>query len=151
MANPPLKTGEKVVIGLSVLLLILALAVGAYVSRKAKNPPKDYFIESPMANAGMTLARKEGCNQCHLFMKNGEFGVAPVLEGEGTKRTKEWIIAYINDPKSKIENTRHNGKELTDFSNYTPEQKQQLIEFLFAMKSNPGSSNYVAPPTGKGH
>lgn len=151
MANPPLKTGEKVVIGLSLLLLVLAVSVGTYVSRKAKNPPKDYFVESPAANAGFSMAMREGCNQCHLIMKTGEFGVAPVLEGEGTKRTKEWITAYINDPKSQITGTRHNGKDLTDFSKYTPEQKHQFIEFLFAMKSNPGSSNYIAPPTGKGH
>lgn len=151
MANEPLKTGEKVIIAISILLVITAVSVGIMVSKKAKNPPKDYFVESPSANAGYKLAMHEGCNQCHRIMKTGEYGVAPVLEGEGTKRGKEWITAFINKPSSKIENTRHDGKALTDFSKYTTEEKQQLIDFLDAMKSNPGSSNYVVPPTGKGH
>ncbi len=151
MANEPLKTGEKVIIGLSVLLLITAISVGIMVSRKAKNPPKDYFVESPAANAGFKLAMKEGCNQCHRIMKTGEYGVAPILEGEGTKRDKQWITDFINNPASKIPQTTHDGKHSTDFSKYTAEEKAQLIEFLSAMRSNPGSSTYIAPPTGKGH
>lgn len=144
-----MKTGEILILFFSVLIVVLAVFVGYKVSVKhAGAPPRDYYVASAVADEGFALMRRKGCNSCHLYMKNGEFGVAPVLDGEGTKRGYEWIKSYINDPKGVIHETRHNGVHATDFQKgWTAGEREAVATFLDALRANPGSSNYPEPPT----
>lgn len=146
-----MKLGEIIILSLSVLVVILAIFVGYKISSKhSKEPPKDYYIASPLADKGLAVMRRKGCNSCHLYMKNGEFGVAPVLEAEGTRRGYEWIKNYIDNPQKVITGSRHNGIYATDFQkDWTPEEREAVATFLDALRANPGSANYPEPPKSK--
>lgn len=146
-----MKLGEIIILTLSALVVILAIFVGYKISSKhSKEPPKDYYIASPMADKGLSVMRRQGCNSCHLYLKGGEFGVAPILEGEGTRRGYEWIKNYISNPKKVITGSRHDGIYATDFQKgWTAEDREAVITFLDALRANPGSANYPEPPKSK--
>ena len=106
---------------------------------------------SPVFKAGYALTRNLGCTNCHLVVDSGEYGVAPPLDGEGTKRSKAWLTAFFNDPRSVDHNyyggTYHNGVLAPNFSGLTPRQKRELVVFLAGLRTLPGSVNYPKPPS----
>jgi len=142
------KKGEKIFFVVSIVLSVLAIAsVIERNSRKgATHSSKDYYEWSAEAEEGYVLYKKSGCNSCHRALRTGEIGVAPVLDGEGTRRTKKWLQAYFNAPQELVSGTAHTGKFGPDFRPYSKEDKRLLVAFLVGLKSNPGSSNYPKPP-----
>ncbi|MFQ5509892.1 MAG: hypothetical protein ACE5FN_11245 [Leptospirillia bacterium] len=108
---------------------------------------RDIYEESPEANIGYEIVRKRGCRNCHNILKIGEWGLAPGLDGEGSRRTYAWIRAYLEDPARQMQGkTLHDGKYAEDFSDMSEREKNFIATFLFAQKSMPGSSNYSKPP-----
>jgi cytochrome c2 len=95
---------------------------------------------------GHTVYRGMGCNSCHRALGVGEVGVAPVLDGVGTRRTLEWLESYLKDPESLVPGTAHNGSFGPDFRELEESERSLLAAFLFALKANPGSPNYPGPP-----
>ncbi len=108
---------------------------------------RDFYEWTELALKGHTLYRSMGCNSCHRAMGVGEVGVGPVLDGEGTKRSKRWINDYLLDPSSQVPGTAHDGSLGPDFRTLAQDQRQLLGAFLSALKSNPGSPNYPRPPS----
>ena len=76
----------------------------------------------------------------------GEIGVAPVLDGSGTKHTLEWLRDYFEDPTALVPGTAHDGSLGPDFRQLSAQQRDLLAAFLFALKANPGSPSYPRPP-----
>jgi len=142
-----LKLGEKLMFGFAVLLAVAAVAKGLKQMR-AHEPgkPREYYEWTQAGLEGKALYGRMGCNSCHRTMGVGEIGVAPVLDGEGTRRTREWLEGYLEDPGALVPGTAHDGSLGPDFRKLTAEERDALAAFLFGLKSNPGSPNYPTPP-----
>jgi cbb3-type cytochrome oxidase cytochrome c subunit len=142
-----LKLGEKLMFGFAVLVAIAAVGKGVMQMRATEpGKPRDYYEWNDAGLQGHALYRRMGCNNCHRAMGVGEIGVAPVLDGEGTRRTRAWLDQYLTDPVSLVPGSAHDGRLGPDFRQLAPEQRRLLAEFLFGLKANPGSPNYPTPP-----
>lgn len=143
---PTLKLGEKIFLGFVILITVAAFSKGAKQLHDPPNQPRDYYVWTELALKGHTLYRSMGCNSCHRAMGVGEVGVAPVLDGEGTKRSAKWLKDYFIDPPSMVPGTAHDGSLGDDFRKLSDPQRELLAAFLGALRANPGSSNYPRPP-----
>ncbi len=143
-----MKKGEKIFFAVSIVLTVLAVtSVIERKMRKGETPSsKDYYEWSAEAEKGYVLYKKSGCNSCHRALRTGEIGVAPVFDGEGTRRTEAWLQGYFNDPEKLVSGSAHTGKFGPDFRLLSATDKALFIVFLKGLKSNPGSSNYPTPP-----
>jgi cbb3-type cytochrome oxidase cytochrome c subunit len=143
-----LKLGEKLMFGFAALVAVAAVAKGIKQMR-AHDPakPRDYYEWTQAGLDGHAVYRRMGCNNCHRAMGTGEIGVAPVLDGEGTRRTLDWLERYLQDPGTVVPGSAHDGRLGPDFRRLSTEERAALAAFLFGLKSNPGSPNYPVPPT----
>jgi hypothetical protein len=142
-----LKAGEKFVFGFSFLVAIIA--IGGGIRRLQHHEPaklREYYNWTQAGLDGHFVYRSMGCNNCHRAMGVGEVGLAPVLDGEGTRRTRDWLERYFQDPGALVEATAHDGRLGPDFRSLKTEERAGLVAFLYGLKSNPGSPNYPKPP-----
>jgi len=146
------KRGEKVMFGVSIALAVAAVLQVAMRTSSSDKPrqPRDYSEWTEDALKGYELYKKEGCNSCHRVLRVGEIGVAPVLDGEGTRRSSEWLRAYFDNPPSVVPGTAHDGSLGPDFRVLGGKEQELLVAFMASLKSNPGSSNYPVPPSALG-
>lgn len=144
-----LKFGEKVMFGIAALLAVAAVGKTVMQSR-AEGPAhvRDFYEWTVAGLEGKALYGQLGCNNCHRVMGVGEVGLAPVLDGEGTRRQRDWLVHYFESPTSVVPGSAHDGHLGPDFRRLAPEQRIVLIEFLFGLKAGPASPNYPTPPTG---
>ena len=140
-----LKTGEKVMFGLSILVAVAAVGKGVMTARSPA-APREYYEWSDAGLQGHALYRQMGCNNCHRTLGVGEIGVAPSLDGSGTRRTLAWLERYLEDPAAQVPGSAHDGRLGPDFRRLAPGERLLLAAFLFGLKSNPGSPNYPTPP-----
>ena len=143
-----LRQGEKMIFLASGLIMLMALALWVLGKTGVISilETTEIYEFTPESLAGYEIYKRSGCNSCHVALKMGEWGVAPVLDGEGTRRTREWLERYLASPKDVIPGSRHNGDFATDFSEFTPEERELLVAFLMSLKALPGSPNYPEPP-----
>ena len=144
-----LKLGEKVVFGLAVLVAVAAVGKTVMQARVAGPAPvRDFYEWTEAGHKGKALYGQFGCNNCHRAMGVGEIGVAPVLDGEGTRRTREWLERYFQNPTAVVAGSAHDGHLGPDFRDLAAEERHLLKEFLFGLKAGPASPNYPTPPNG---
>ncbi len=105
-------------------------------------PPKHFYTFDEVGLLGHAIYRKMGCNSCHRAMGTGEVGVAPVLDGVGTRRDLEWLQAYLTDPGELVPGTAHYGNLGPDFRLLEMQERVQLAAFLSGLRANPNSPNY---------
>lgn len=132
--------------GFAILITVAAVGKGLRQMQGEPKKARDFYEWNDAALLGHTLYRSMGCNSCHRAMGVGEMGVAPVLDGEGTKRTQRWIDDYLVNPSSMVPGTAHDGSLGPDFRLLQEKQRHLLAAFLVALKANPGSSNHPRPP-----
>ncbi|MBI5198099.1 MAG: cytochrome c [Nitrospirae bacterium] len=143
-----MRLGEKIIflasgfIGLLAVVFWILAKVGV-IHTLETTEVYEFTAES---KAGYQIYKKMGCNNCHVAYKMGEWGVAPGLDGEGTRRTRVWISSYLSKPASVVPGSRHDGKFATDFSELSPQERGLLEAFLMSLKALPGSPNYPKPP-----
>lgn len=142
-----LKRGEKVLFGVS-LLLVVAGVGKAVVQARATGPApvRDFYEWTEAGLRGQALYGQLGCNSCHRAMGVGEIGVAPVLDGTGTRRTREWLDRYFENPVDVVAGSAHDGHLGPDFRELPGGARHLLTEFLFGLKAGPASPNYPTPP-----
>lgn len=144
-----MKKGERIFFWVSGVIAVLAVVsvAGRYAGDSSPHESRDYYEWSDAAGKGYELYKKNGCNSCHRVLRMGEAGVAPVLDGEGTRRSEQWISAYMQDPESMVPGSAHSADRMgPDFGQFDAQQRQYFVKFLVSLKSNPGSSNYPVPP-----
>lgn len=79
-------------------------------------------------SAGATLFLAQHCNTCHSIQGSGGT-LAPDLTHEGSRQTRDWIRAQINDPRShKPDSVMPSFKQLPE------EEKAELIDYLTGLK-----------------
>ena len=144
-----LKLGERVVLFTAGVLLVFGFFfwLAAITGVTDVMRVRDVYEGGFEADQGLALIKRYGCRNCHNILNDGEWGLAPGLDGIGSRRTYQWIRAYLEDPARQMEGkTLHNGSYGPDFSELSGEDKDLIATFLFANKSMPGSANYGAPP-----
>lgn len=144
-----MKKGERIFFWVSGVIAVLAVlsVAGRYSGDDKPREARDYYEWSDAADEGYKLYKSSGCNSCHRALRMGEAGVAPVLDGEGTRRDEPWLIAYLQDPESRVPGSAHSPDRMgPDFGQFDASQQQYLVAFLLGLKSSPGSSNYPVPP-----
>ena len=142
-----MKLGEKLMFGFAVLVAVAAVAKGVrQFTATVPAKPRDYYTWTEDGLQGHTVYRHMGCNSCHRALGVGEIGVAPVLDGEGTRRTAQWLATYFRDPASLVPGTAHDGSLGPDLRVLSDGERDLLVAFLTGLKSNPGSPNHPRPP-----
>jgi cbb3-type cytochrome oxidase cytochrome c subunit len=144
------KRGEKIMFVFAGIVVIAAIARGyQQITLEDRPPPRNFYEWDETGLEGHLVYRKMGCNSCHRAMGTGEVGVAPVLDGEGTRRTAEWLHQYLTDPGTLVAGTAHYGNFGPDFRLLTDGDRVKLTAFLSGLRANPNSPNYprkVIPP-----
>ncbi len=146
-----MKLGEKIVFGFAAVIVIAAVARGYQVITATEpSVPKHYYEWDETGLQGHYLYRELGCKNCHRAMGTGEVGVAPVLDGIGTRRTPEWIRQYLTEPGSLVDGTAHDGSFAPNFYELDDAQRDLLTAYLSGLHANPNSPNYPRqqPPEG---
>jgi cbb3-type cytochrome oxidase cytochrome c subunit len=142
-----LKRGEQVMFGLAVLVALAAVGKAVVQSRAAApQQPRDYYEWTEAGLKGHALYRESGCHNCHRALGVGEVGIAPVLDGEGTRRTREWLQRYLENPLALVPGSAHDGRLGPDLRAFDAGQRHLLAEFLAGLKAGPASPNHPRPP-----
>ena len=138
-----MKRGEKIVFAIAGLVVIAGIARGyQQITAVDRPPPKNYYEFSEIGLEGHLVYRKMGCNSCHRAMGTGEVGIAPVLDGVGTRRTLNWLRDYLTDPGALVPGTAHYGNLGPDFRLLGDDEREKLAHFLTGLRANPNSPNY---------
>jgi len=142
-----MKTGEKVVFLLSGLMVLSAvvLYILARMNIVTFWTTNDVYLFSPKSDAGYQVFQKYGCRDCHVVYGEGDYD-GPDMDGEGTRRSAEWLHQYFNNPASLVPGTAHGGKFAPTFGKLSIKEKDELVDLLMSLKSLPGSPNYPKPP-----
>lgn len=145
----PLKRPFMMFGGFVFLVLLFILTFMGYNSgsNKSEVKSKSKFIStksikiSPAALRGKNLFNTRGCMSCHVMSGNGG-KIGPDLTNESQKRrTKQWIIVQLINPRS------HNPKSpMPPFSMLDSTQLSNLADFLLSPhpESAPSSNNQKA-------
>lgn len=142
-----LKFGEKLMFGITVLVAVAAVGKAVVQARApGPKPVRDFYEWTEAGLQGQARYGELGCNNCHRAMGTGEIGSAPVLDGEGTRRTRDWLVRYFDDPTALVPGSAHDGHLGDDFRSLADADRHVLVEFMFGMKAGPGSPNYPVPP-----
>lgn len=87
-------------------------------------------MSSPVFGVDAQELYNKKCKVCHSL--NGVAGpkakVGGPLDGVGSKRDEAWLRAYLEDPKSKIPDSKMKNMKLSK------EQTDAIIQFLLAQK-----------------
>lgn len=141
-----MKLGEKLMFGFALLIAIAGVSKGVKQLTSEPAKAKNYYEWNETALKGHALYKSMGCNSCHRAMGSGEIGFSPVLDGEGTKRSKAWIDDYLRNPLALVPGSAHDGNPGPDFRLLEKPQRDLLSGFLVALKANPGSPSHPRPP-----
>ncbi len=158
--QPPLKTGEKImfiVAGAFVLLALLGFIAMLIIQSKSDKPlfeTKTHFELSEEGKKGSEAFRLNGCTTCHRALRNGtNMGRTAELDGIGSRRTLQWIEAFLADPEKNYgaPTVDHGAtpKRADYVSRLPAETRHQIAVFLSELKSERGSSTAEAPPEGR--
>lgn len=159
VAKQPLKQGEKILFGIVILFVILAVIsyIALEAVRLTADKPifetKTHFTFSAEGNAGSVLFRVAGrCTACHRAVRNGT-NMGLLLDGIGSVRDKEWLYNFLVSPEEYYgyETFDHGDapKEAAYVKAMPKEQLKKIAVFLSELKSEQGSSSAPMPPEGK--
>lgn len=153
-----LKTGEKVL--LSIVAVFIVLAAISYVvletvrlnSDKPLFETKTSFDFTSEGAAGSKIFREARCTSCHRALRNGtNMGLS--LDGVGSARTYEWIYSFLKDPEQTYQaKTIDHGakpKEAAYVAQLPEDDLRSLARFISQLKAEQGSSSAPMPPEGR--
>ncbi|MDQ6982421.1 MAG: c-type cytochrome [Mariprofundus sp.] len=159
--NPqPLKPGEKIlftVAGVFVVFAVIAFIIMQFFIATSDKPifeQKTHADFSAEGQKGSEYFRVEGCTTCHRALRNGtNMGRTADLDGVGSRRTVEWIYAFLINPVDTYgsETIDHRpGMRAAAHVALLPKEKLHAIAvFLSELKSDQGSSSAPVPPKGE--
>ncbi len=100
-----LRAGEWIVLGGSVLIVAFSALVGYIIYQKP--PPVEFvYLASAQTLPGERIYHRSGCPSCHeIFGVGTSFG--PPLDGIGSRRTADWLEAYLRAPRPGVSARRY--------------------------------------------
>jgi cbb3-type cytochrome oxidase cytochrome c subunit len=126
-----LKTGEWVVLGGSLLIAAFAALVGVLIYLKP--PPSEFkYAQTEQSRAGEALYRREACGSCHRIHSNGPT-YGPQLDGEGSRRTREWLLDYLKNPRAGVGDKPYRLR-MPSYAHLPPAELAALTEYLAALR-----------------
>ena len=153
-----LKSGEKILF--SIFGVFFVLAVIAYIALESYRLNADepvfkqttHFDFSKVGAEGSKIYREARCNSCHRALRAGtSMGLS--LDGIGSKRTVEWLEAFLIDPESTYgAQTLDHGlppKEAAYTGDMPKQDLKKIAVFLSELRADPGSSVAKRPPPEK--
>jgi cytochrome c553 len=153
-----LKTGEKVLV--SIVAVFIVLAVISYViletvrlnSDKPMFETKTSFDFTAEGAKGSQIFREAGCTACHRALRNGtNMGLS--LDGVGSARSYEWLYTFLKDPENTYQaKTIDHGpapKEAAYVAKMSDDDLQAIARFISQLKAEQGSSSAPMPPEGR--
>ncbi len=154
----PLKSGEKVLLGIVLVFVVLAvISYAALEAYRMRSPEpifanKTHYNFSEEGKLGSVLFRKERCTSCHRALRNGtNMGLS--LDGVGSYRSLQWLEAFLSDPESVYgAPTIDHGappKEAAYVSELPEEERHAIAVFISQLKAEQGSSSAPVPPEGR--
>ncbi len=154
----PLKTGEKVLFGVAgafvafAVIGFVAIEIVASRSEKPLFEIKTHAELTPLGHKGELLFRKRGCTECHRALRNGTNvgGRGSDLDGEGSRRSLDWIYAFLRHPeKTYGAPTLDHGappKAASWVAELPEEELRAIATFLSELKAEQGSTVAPLPP-----
>lgn len=153
-----LKQGEKVLFGIFgafVVAAVIGYIVLEVIRHNIDKPMYQvttHFELSEEGHKGSALFRENRCTSCHRAMRNGtNMGLS--LDGVGTKRTADWILAFLRDPEANYgSSTLDHGprpKEAAYVANMPEADLKSIAIFLSELKADQGSASSPVPPKGE--
>ena len=157
-SKSPLKSGEKIlftIFGVFFVLAMIGYGVLEYIRLNSDKPifvQRTFFEFSEAGLRGSELYRKANCNACHRALRAGtSMGLS--LDGLGSKRSLEWIEAFLSNPEAVYEGPTIDHGQRPKEAAYVaelPEETRHLIAvFISELRADPGSSVAKAPPPGR--
>ena len=127
-----LRAGERIVVGGSVLIALFAALTGTLIYLRP--PPVEFaYAESPAAQQGEAVYRREGCGSCHQVFGNGAT-YGPSLDGEGSRRTPAWLQAYLVDPRPGV-GVKPYRVRMPSYGNLKVHERDALVAYLDALRT----------------
>jgi cbb3-type cytochrome oxidase cytochrome c subunit len=127
-----LRAGEWVVVAGTILIVAFAVLVGTLIW--IKPPPAEYaFAGSAAAEQGEAIYRREACRDCHKVFGNGSSS-GPALDGVGSRRSPEWLRAYLVDPRPGVGERRYRVS-MPSYRGLKAEERDALVVYLSALAS----------------
>ncbi len=153
-----LKQGEKVLFGIFgafIVAAVLGYAVLEFVRLSSEKPMfevKTRYEFTEEGQRGSKVFREARCTSCHRAMRNGtNMGLS--LDGLGSKRTSEWIYAFLKNPEENYgAATIDHGmrpKEAAYVAEMEDADLRAITAFLFGLKAEQGAASSPVPPEGK--
>lgn len=138
-----MKLGEKIIFGLSGLILLAGIAFSYSVM--SKPIPVSFVVDdTPESQRGAVVFRREGCKNCHVLLGNGN-AKGPDLDGMGNRRDRVWLNAYLSaqKPQDILPSKTDQYYQMPSWAKLSKEDRDDLISFLLAQKSkDPGYDYY---------
>jgi len=136
-----LRSGEWIVIAGTLLIGAFAALVGTLIYLKP--PPVMYwYAESPTANLGEAIYKRESCRDCHQVFGNGSTS-GPKLDGIGALRSESMLKAYLLDPVPGVGDRTYRVK-MPSYARLNQEDRDALVAYLLAL-SPPAAQNADNP------
>lgn len=154
----PLKPGEKALIGITAVFIVLAVISYVVLETVRLNSDKPMFENKTSFNfdaegaRGSKLFREGRCTSCHRALRNGtNMGLS--LDGVGSARTYDWLYSFLKDPENIYDaRTFDHGpapKEAAYVAELPDDELQALARFVSQLKAEQGSSSAPMPPEGR--
>jgi mono/diheme cytochrome c family protein len=140
-----LSPGERLLVTTMALLLgtFAVLFVWAFFHPKITAR----YSVGAQASAGLQVFNRQGCASCHDLFGEGQTGSAgPPLDGEGSRRSKAWLAAYLRTPAGVVPGTLHDGSYATNFSELSAADRAALVALLAGATVSAGSGLASSPP-----
>lgn len=141
-----LRRGEWVVLGGSMVIAAFAAVVGALIYLKP--PPARYrYIETPLAQAGEAIYRREGCNGCHrVFGYGATYG--PPLDGVGSRREAAWLADYMRRPQPGVSEKPYRV-QMPSYAALGDATLRALVAYLQALREVDANGRVLQPGAGE--
>ncbi len=137
-----IRVGEWIVIIGSVLVVTLAVVMGTIIYQKPP-PVVRTYIESAASIEGELIFRRENCFSCHEVFSNGA-SYGPSLDGVGSKRTGDWLQAYMRNPRPGV-SVKPYRLRMPSYQYLGEEKIDVLVSYLQGLRTLDENGNLVSP------
>lgn len=126
-----LRAGEWIVLGGSASIATFAALVGVLIYKRP--PPVEFaYEETAMTRQGESVYRREGCSACHQIYGNGA-SYGPSLDGEGSRRSADWIDAYLRSPRAGVSDRPYRLR-MPAYAHLPEAEVASLVAYLQALR-----------------
>lgn len=138
-----MRTGEKLILG-GMAILLAGLMVRNYIGfsetpDQEKSIPFYSTASKELTIAGDAIYKAQNCKKCHSLwtIKNLMATVpAPVLDGIGSLRSEEWLLAYFSseDPQKILKGRLKEEWSMPSYAHLPQEDRETLAAYMASLK-----------------